>query len=41
MKFQGEWNDFNPAEVNFSDFEQNPDRAILLWLLNAGLDISE
>ena len=41
MKFQGEWDDFNPAEVNFSDFEQNPDRAILLWLLNAGLDISE
>ena len=41
MNFQGDWADFNPHDINFSDFEQCPDRSILLWLINAGLDLSE
>lgn len=41
MNFHGESRDFHPTKIDFKDFEQSPDRAILLWLLNAGLDISE
>ena len=41
MIFEGVNDDFDPCSTNFSDFEQHPTKAVLLWYLNAGLDVSE
>jgi len=41
MQFTGSSKDFNPGEIDFTSFEKSPDKAILLWLLNSGLDVSE
>ena len=41
MQYQGKDQDFKPLSFSHADFEQSPYRAILLWYLNAGLDVSE
>ena len=41
MSFTEPNQDFDPENHSFSDFEQCPQQAILLWYLNAGLDVSE
>ena len=41
MSFTEPNQDFDPENLSFSDFEQCPQQAILLWYLNAGLDVSE
>ena len=41
MFFEGANDDFDPSLTQFCDFEQHPIKAVLLWYLNAGLDVSE
>ena len=41
MNFKGTSDNFTPGDCDFTSFEQSPDQAILLWLLNAGLDVTE